>query len=513
MKSANSLGYKIYLPLLLAVCTAFGMVVGHRFSSENLRVNEYRESGLASKSADGLALQEVIKYIDNRYVDSVESGKLIDLAANTILDELDPHSVYISPEELSYINEGMSGFYRGLGIETIHLYDTLRVIKILKGSPAEEAGVEYGDKILTSNDTILAGKNRTKEEQWAFLKTTDQTEFNLDVLKRSGEVKELTVYPSRIKAPNVDYLIVGDIAYINILRFSDETYEGIIDALEAVQKNKIIEKLILDLRDNPGGYLPEATKILNQFFIEDKRLLVYTEDRFKRKSEYNSTGRPFYQINKLAVLINEGSASASEVIAGALQDWDKAILVGNGTFGKGLVQEQMNLSNGGALRLTTARYYTPTGRSIQKPYNEDSKDTTSIFYSKKYNRLLDSNGGVNADVLVEWSDKQLESMSILSQNISTSSYKIISKALRKMDIKDVSIESLQKEVHSYLISNYDDSFLNDEFVNDYLLTTVLDQIGKKEQYAEFLFNQDIFIREAINQLNKTDFFADLIPQK
>jgi carboxyl-terminal processing protease len=504
MKKDNIPTYKIYLPFLLAACTALGMIVGQRFSSESLISSNVVQQRLLTKNSDGVALQEIIKYVDNRYVDSVASGELVNVAANAILDRLDPHSVYISPEEIASINQGMSGYYKGLGIETIFLLDTLRVIKVLKNSPADESGIEYGDKIISSNDTILAGKNRTKEEQWEFLKTTDQKEFNLVVLKKNNDLKNLTVYPSRIKTPNVDYLSKDNIAYINVLRFSDETYEGLIDALEAVQKDKVIDKLILDLRNNPGGYLPEATKILNQFFVEDKRLLVYTEDRNNRKSEYNTTGRPFYQINKLVVLINGGSASASEIIAGALQDWDKAILVGNKTFGKGLVQEQLNLSNGGALRLTTARYYTPTGRSIQKPYSETNSDTSAIHYSKIYNRELDSHGGVSADIEVEWTKEQLEIISNLSENISTTCYKIIEN-INGNDIAKVNIE-----IADYLEVNYQIDAKYREFAHSFLLVNVLDQLGEEQKYTDEFFNHDVFIKEAIYQLNKSDIFADLI---
>ena len=506
----NKWSYKTFLPILLAGCTAFGMLIGHRFSSENLVTPKVDRSGLTSKNDDGLALQEIIRYIENRYVDSLQSGKLVDIAANSILQELDPHSIYISPEELSQVNEGMSGYYKGMGIETIHLDDTLRITKVLSNSPAEKAGLNYEDKIISVNDSLLTGDNKTREEKWQMLKTVDQESFILGILDQNSVFRKTEVFPSKIKAPNVEFLKSNDIAYINILRFSDETYEGLIDALENIQTDNTIKNLILDLRNNPGGYLPEATKILNQFFVEDKKLLVYTEDRNNRKSEYNSTGRPFYEIDKLAVLINEGSASASEIIAGALQDWDKAILIGESTFGKGLVQEQFNLSNGGALRLTTAKYYTPSGRSIQKPYKEQFRDSTSTYFTKKYSRKLNSNGGVNPDISISWSEEESKLINELSSDITGISYKIIQKLGGKEKVENIQSDKISDQIMEYLKSNHNVSYNQLDFASNYILYHIYLQLDNRDYFAKVLFNHDIFINEAISQLNKKDIFADLL---
>ncbi len=500
------ISYKTWLPFLLAGFMALGMIIGHRFSSENLAPSDI-EKGIPSKESNFLSVQEVFKYIDSRYVDSIESKELSEAATIAVLERLDPHSVYISPEELDRINQGMSGYYKGMGIETIHLNDTLRVIKVIPESPAEKGGVLYGDKFLKANDSILVGKNRTKEEQWALLKTVDQEKFEVEILRGTDDIKNLTIIPSQIKSPNVTYFDYEGVGYINILRFSDQTYEGFIDALEHLQKDKVISKLILDLRDNPGGYLPEATKILNQFFVEDKRLLVYTEDRTKRTSEYNTTGRPFYQIDKLAVLVNEGSASASEVIAGALQDWDKAIIIGESTFGKGLVQEQFTLSNGGAIRLTTARYYTPSGRSIQKPYEQFDKDTIQNFYSKEFERSLTSNGGIHPDYTVNWTPTQMELLNIVSENISTTSYHIIQKLTNNKGT--IELTQAKDVIYSYLKEHFDFTPIELEFASKYVFFSIVDQLNSKEYIGQAIFDFDVFVQKAYEKLSVEDIFAEL----
>ncbi len=508
MTNKKEYTYKTWLPILLAICAAIGMIVGNRFSTENIGNTDFI-NGLSSKSKSEQTLQEIIKYIDNRYVDSVDTELLVEIAAKAILNELDPHSVYISPNDITGVNEGMSGYYTGMGVETIILDDTLRVINVLQNSPAEQAGLQYGDLIISSNDTLLAGQGRSATEQWEFLKSTNKTSFNLSIINANGAVNTIKVESDDIKAPNVDYFKVNDLSYINILRFSDKTYEGIIDALEALQEDKIIEKLVLDLRNNPGGYLPEATKILNQFFVEDKRLLVYTEDRNNRKSEYNTTGRPFYQINKLAVLVDEGSASASEVIAGALQDWDKAIIVGSETFGKGLVQEQFKLSNGGGLRLTTARYYTPSGRSIQRPYNETSQDSSLVFYTKEFNRKINSNGGIEPDFSIKWTEKDQNIIYSILENISTRSYKIIKEICPNGNYNSATDRKIDLAVNNYLNANF--NFENSSFIlaKNVLSSNIYQQLGNNVKANELISDYDIFIKTAYEKLSKEKIFAEL----
>ena len=507
----KEVSYKIWLPLLLAISTAIGMLVGYRMSSENFNDSDM-VSGLSSKSQQEKTLEEILKYIDNKYVDSIDQKVLVEAATNAMLDQLDPHSVYISPEQIADVNEGMSGFYKGMGIETVYLDDTLRVVRVLGESPAEKAGITYGDLITTVNDSLLAGQGRERDEQWEMLRATSDLTFNLGIIDKDGKSKEAIVTPEKIKAPNVDFFEHEGTAYINILRFSDKTYEGIVDALESLQDNKIIDKLILDLRNNPGGYLPEATKILNQLFVEDKRLLVYTEDRTKRKTEYKTTGRPFYQINKLVILVNEGSASASEIIAGALQDWDKAIIVGKETFGKGLVQEQFSLSNGGAVRLTTARYYTPSGRSIQTPYDETHQDSSLMFYSKTHERILSSNGVISPDYEINWSENDLATMEAVSNNISVNSYKVIRNLAKYQDIKAVSQKDVELEILKTLSNDDFPRERNKSLAVTMMLYSVYSQLGKDDIANGYLVQYDKYINVAMEKLSVENLFTELLPK-
>ena len=507
----KEVSYKIWLPFMLAISTAIGMLVGYRMSAENFNDSDM-VSGLSSKSQQEKTLEEILKYIDNKYVDSIDQKVLVDAAINAMLDQLDPHSVYISPDQILDVNEGMSGFYKGMGIETVYLDDTLRVVRVLGESPAEKAGISYGDLITTVNDSLLAGQNIERDEQWEMLRAKSDLTFKLGIIDKDGNSKEAIVTPEKIKAPNVDFFDHEGTAYINILRFSDKTYEGIVDALEAVQENKIIDKLILDLRNNPGGYLPEATKILNQLFVEDKRLLVYTEDRTKRKTEYKTTGRPFYQINKLVILVNEGSASASEIIAGALQDWDKAVIVGKETFGKGLVQEQFTLSNGGAIRLTTARYYTPSGRSIQTPYDETHQDSSLLFYSKTHERILSSNGGISPDYEINWSKDDLVTMEAVSNNISVNSYKVIRNLTKNKDIKALSEKEIESEILKILGTDDFPDELNKSLAVSMMFYSVYNQLGEDDKANGYLVQYDKFINVAMEKLTGENLFTDLLPK-
>lgn len=398
MKRKPSKVSNAYLPLILAVVAAVGMLVGYRIHEGGnhapLFFTQNSDNGNLGR------VEEVIRLLEAKYVEDVDSEKLVDVAIEAIVKELDPHSVYLSKKEVESINNQMNGSYKGLGIETINLNDTLTIINVLKDSPASKAGLSYGDQIVAINDSSIVNDKDPIDALKSFLSMDTIDRYNIEILDISNNRKSIDVIPGKVHVPNVKSFAISDqLGYIKINRFINKTYEDVVKSLESFQKDNIIEQLIIDVRDNPGGYLPEVIKILNQLFIEDKRLLLYTEGIHSRKNEYKSTGRPFYQVNKLAILINENSASASEILAGALQDWDKAVIIGETSYGKGLVQEQFKINNGGALRLTTARYYTPTGRFIQLPYNHDSTtlDTTK-FFSKSLERLLLREGGIAPDI-------------------------------------------------------------------------------------------------------------------
>ncbi len=356
------------MPLLLSGFLALGIFIGLRLDKPT--TNAAHESGLGLEHNK---LEELIRYIEAKYVDEVDRKKLVDEAITSILRQLDPHSSYIPSGDLAQINEQLEGEFEGIGIEFMMLKDTVVVVSVFPGGPAERVGIGPGDKILAIGDSTIAGKQLTSSDVIRFLRGKEGTTLRAAVVRFPSKTPrwvELTREKIPIESIDAAYLIRGQIAYIRINRFSATTDKEFLSALEKLgARNKSLD-LILDLRHNPGGYLQQASNILSQIFEDRGRLLVYTEGRTVRRAEYLTTGRAFFPIGKVAVLIDEGSASASEILAGAIQDHDRGILIGRRSFGKGLVQEQYMLSDGSALRLTVARYFTPSGRSIQKPYQD-----------------------------------------------------------------------------------------------------------------------------------------------
>lgn len=409
-------------PLILSVMMAIGIMVG-------FKMNEKSESSLIEDVPynEGHRMigrvEELIRFVENKYVDQVDSEVLIDEALFSVFRKLDPHSVYIAPSELEDINDQMNGSFFGIGIETFMIDDTVHICGVLPDSPAGASNIKVFDKIVAIDDSIVAGKDFTFDKVRSMLRRKNGKPVKLDIL-RKGTGISVDIIPSIIPVRTVlsSFIVDDSIAYIHLDRFGSHTYKEFMEVVETLFTKDKAKHLILDLRGNPGGYLPEATNILCQIFEEKNQLLVYTEGKNNKRNEYKSTGKRFFSINEVAVLIDENSASASEIIAGAIQDWDRGVIIGRRSFGKGLVQEQYDLNNGGAIRLTVARYYTPSGRSIQKSYHDiasydndihdrfangylfdrDSLLTqdTTCFYSKKLKRKLLSSGGINPDIFI-----------------------------------------------------------------------------------------------------------------
>ncbi len=359
---------KVWLPLALFSILALGLYLGMLIEEHQFIQHSPASRKLISRPGK---LDEIIGYIDARYMDKVNRQELEEAAIQAMLDKLDPHSIYITAEDIQNIEEQMSGEFEGIGIEFQLLDDTVVVITPLSGSPAEEVGILSGDKIITIDDSLIAGKGLSSSEIVRQLKGSKGSEVRVGLLRYGlDSLLQLTLTRAQIPIHSVDaaYVIEPQTAYIKLNRFSANAYTEFMEALDSLVEQHQVKNLLLDLRDNPGGYLPEAIKLLNQFFTEKDILLLYTEGAQSRRKEYKTHGRALFPLEKIAVLINEGSASASEIVAGALQDQDRGVIVGRRSFGKGLVQEQYELSDGSALRLTVAHYYTPSGRCIQKPY-------------------------------------------------------------------------------------------------------------------------------------------------
>jgi carboxyl-terminal processing protease len=404
-----------HIPLLLGICTVIGLVVGLNIPRYDSNITIFPNRGGSNNNLMG----EVLGYIDAKYVDDTDSLGMDEAAINSLLEKLDPHTTYLSPEAVKQTTEEMDGSFKGIGIEFLMVNDTLQIITPISGGPAESAGIWSGDQIISVNDTTIAGVKVTEEQLYTMLRGEKGTHVQVKVKRGTDPtLRSMDITRDEIPVHSVtaSYLLDERTAYIKMARFNHNTHQEFVDALIKLQPDaqKTVD-LVLDLRGNPGGLLDQAIKVLSDFFPKDK-LLVYTEGRSDKRREYKSSGRAQINIEHIAVLLDEGSASASEVVAGAIQDQDRGYIIGERSFGKGLVQEQYALSNGGALRVTVSRYYTPSGRCIQKDFSNrvdyenehlhrsDStqmlrKDTVAYFTGS--GRKVYSGTGISPDVVVQ----------------------------------------------------------------------------------------------------------------
>ena len=316
-------------------------------------------------------LSNAYTIITNLYVDSINEKKLVESAIESMLKELDPHSSYIPKEEVERVNEPLEGSFEGVGIQFQLLEDTLLVVQAISGAPAEKVGVLAGDRIIYINNELIAGVKMQNSDIMKRLRGPKGTEVTVKVLRRDHkDLMEFKIIRDKIPVYSVDaiYMVTNEIGYIKINNFGATTADEFQKAFSKLQKQGM-KHLILSLQGNGGGYLNAAQQIADEFLKDDK-LIVYTQGLNQPKSVMSSSARGRYENGKLIILVDEYSASASEIVSGAIQDWDRGIIVGRRTFGKGLVQRQIPLPDGSMMRLTTARYYTPTGRSIQKPYKD-----------------------------------------------------------------------------------------------------------------------------------------------
>jgi carboxyl-terminal processing protease len=351
------------MPLLFSIVLIAGMFIG-----SSLRQNVPSSRGIFN-SGKRSVLQEVVDLVNLKYVDKVNTDTLTEDAIQAMLAHLDPHSVFIPASSLEEINEDLQGNFEGIGVEFFIINDTVHITNVLSDGPSDKAGLQVGDKFIKVGDSVVAGHGITADKIKNFLRGVSGSKVQVAVLRNNKQIQTI-ITRGTIPLYSVDasYMIDTATGYIHLNKFSGTTYEEFMKAMETLQQ-KGMKKLIFDLRGNGGGILTEATDIADEF-LEGDKLIVYTQGNKQEKTEYHCKRPGLFEKGKLVLLVDESSASASEVLAGALQDWDRATLIGRRTFGKGLVQEQYDLSNGSALRLTVARYYTPLGRNIQKPYNK-----------------------------------------------------------------------------------------------------------------------------------------------
>ncbi len=381
----------------MAAILALGIYVG-------MRLNEPFKSSrsfFSFRTGQFNKINDVINYINNEYVDTVNQKTLVENTISQLLHQLDPHSAYIPADELQAMNEPLEGNFDGIGIEFHVQDDTIMVVSAVAGGPSEQLGIQSGDRIIAVEGKNVAHINISNAEVMQLLRGPSGTKVKVTILRKStGQNIVYSITRGKIPIYSVDvaYMLNKETGYIKVSHFADRTYDEYLNAFVKL-KEAGMESLILDLRGNPGGYMKSAIQLSDEF-LPDRKLVVYTEGRSRPRESFYATPRGFFEQGALIVLVDEGSASASEIVAGALQDWDRATIVGRRSFGKGLVQEQSVFPDGSAMRLTIARYYTPTGRSIQKPYAGGYEAYSNELYDRmKKGELASSDSIQFADSL------------------------------------------------------------------------------------------------------------------
>lgn len=404
---------KVLLPIYLGLALTLGVLIGiyFDFPARHLAFDETNQREQK--------IRQIIDYIDFEYVDNVNTDSLLDVTISGLLQKLDPHSTYIPVEDVAANEESIRGSFEGIGIEFKIYKDTLAVVRVMEGGPSKRAGLKAGDRILYADEVPLFGEDLNAQKVVQNLKGKTGSNVNLAIYNPQSQTSATRkVRRGEVPLNSVQTYFMADsiTGYLKLIRFAETTSREVKGALKELKKQGA-ENIILDLRDNPGGLLSAARDVSNQF-LDKGQLIVFTKDKEGNRTDIEATKKGVYKDGKVVVLINEGSASASEIVAGALQDNDRATVIGRRSFGKGLVQEEMVLNDGSRIRLTTQRYYTPTGRSIQKPYTDydngflrgkgydealpeqDSLDDSKKVFTTPAGKRVYGGGGIMPDVLV-----------------------------------------------------------------------------------------------------------------
>jgi len=516
-----------YFPILIFAVLAFGIILGSwlnfpspiRFSETNNAKNK---------------LNKLIDFIDNEYVDDVNTDSIVAHTVDSILAQLDPHSVYIPAKEQTQIAENMRGDFVGIGVNFYMYKDSLAIIKTIQNGPSEKAGLQSGDRILFANKRKLFGRKLPTDSIYAILKGVEDSEIELTIYRKSAH-KKINIKLKRgvipIKSVDAALLLKPTTGYIKINRFAETTFDEFKSGLTKL-KEKGIKTLIIDLRDNGGGYMEEAIGIADEL-LKDKQLIVFTKNKKGTVEKTFATKSGSFETGKVVVLIDENSASASEILAGAIQDNDRGTIVGRRSFGKGLVQREMNFDDGSAVRLTVARYYTPTGRSIQKSYsngneayfeesdsrllngelyNKDSiKSPKVLKYKTPKGRIVYGGGGIVPDVFVPL-DTEIKNQNsiyllqsgIVSQfvfeqfDVSRNAFKGLSfeQLKNKINGSDVYFNSFQKYIYS---NGLEVKLENKLLAKRYLLAEFARQLYGDDLYYKILLEDDAMIKVVLNK--------------
>src|SRR5574343_753455 len=369
---------KVYFPIVIAVAIAIGLLLGSKLNSST-------DNSLFSRNSNKNKLNKLIDFIEKEYVDSLNTDSIVDLTVNGILEKLDPHSVYIPKSDLDAITQSMRGDFVGIGVNFYMYNDSLAVIKPIAFGPSEKVGIKAGDRILFADRLQLYNKKISTDSLFTILKGEQGSTIKLTVFRKS-ENKKFAVNVKRdvipIKSVDIATMVSKTAGYIKVNRFAETTYDEFFKGLSQLKKQGAKE-IIIDLRDNGGGYLETAVTIADEF-LKNKELIVKTKNKKGKVDNKIDNEKGIFEKGKDTILINENTASASEILAGAIQDNDRGTIVGRRSFGKGLVQREMDFEDGSAVRLTTSRYYTPSGRSIQKPYTKGNSEAYIHDFEKRF---------------------------------------------------------------------------------------------------------------------------------
>lgn len=518
---------KVYFPLLLFAAVAVGFLVGAIFMKAPTTSKQNTENKTKQK------LNKLIDFIDNEYVDNVNTDSIVDQTVNGILEKLDPHSVYIAKNEAEEVAQSMKGDFVGIGINFFVQNDTVAVIKPVEGGPSEKAGIIAGDRILSADKEILFGKKITTEKLYSKLKGEPNSEVLLTIYRKSTNKKfNLKVIRNVIPIKSVDIAIMlnKSAGYVKINRFAETTYKEFKIGLSKLIKQGA-KSIVIDLRDNGGGYLDQAVLISDEF-LKDKKLIVFTKNKKGKIDKTYASADGAFENGKITLLINENSASASEILAGAIQDNDRGLIIGRRSFGKGLVQREMPFEDGSTVRLTVARYYTPTGRSIQKSYKEGkddyfndfmkryesgelyAKDSIKIADTLKFKtpkgRIVYGGGGIVPDIFVPLeATKGNEVIPMIMQSGIVSNYVFkeldqhrdqfynlnFTQIITKIESSDLYYNNFKKMI----IAN--DSFVDldssKNFIKTHLAAEFCRQLLGENQYFQVVLKEDTMIKQAL----------------
>jgi carboxyl-terminal processing protease len=523
---------KKYYPIFVFGLLALGIFIGGN-------LNFLNNSNLNTANANKNKLNTLIDFIERDYVDKVNTDSIVDLTVNRILEQLDPHSVYIAKNEMEAVEQSMRGDFVGIGINFYMYKDSLAVIKTIENGPSEKAGIQSGDRILFADNKQLFGKKLPSDSLFPILKGKIGTAVALTIFSKK-EQKEKKIIVERdvipIKSVDVGLMISPTVGYIKINRFAETTYKEFKKELTKLI-NAGVGSLILDLRDNGGGYMEKAIQIADEFLKSDD-LIVFTKNKKGRIDKTLATSKGDFETGDLHVLLNENSASASEILAGAIQDNDRGTIVGRRSFGKGLVQREMPLGDGSAVRLTIARYYTPSGRSIQKPYEKNESETyfkefekrfesgelyekdsikvaDSLKFKTKKGKIVYGGGGIVPDIFVPLESNHSDGgIELLMQSGLTSFFVFekLDENRKKYDkINQTDLDSYLTEKNFYIkdFKNYiqKSGFLfsldgHETYIKKYLKAEFYKQVFNDEKYYELLLPNDAMIQAIQKQIKK-----------